>query len=329
MRYPSVRNAHIVPQGYLRNFASGEKIEVHTVGKAGSLTRPIKKVAVRPYFYRRERPDGTPIDDVEWSLSHSEDKAAPLLRRLADRWPLPTSDKAVLAEFFAVQALRGPKWRDWWAERTRVFIDEVRNHPEEIAARAADPQRFIDDLAALLSQDTTWALHMLDASRKLASSLGSMHWSLVEFASPWAATSDHPVVIWPISAGARPPQATAPEGFLATLEVRVPVSPTAAVLMTWLDDTDRSQARLRGARHHAASLNAFTVAEAERQWFHAPGSIVPRASGRLLPLGPLLLTNYSSLVAVRSARRQRASEIIQPLVGKPTVEMAFEMVVVN
>ena len=72
-------------------------------------------------------------------------------------------------------------------------------------------------------------------------------------------------------------------GVLETLEIRVPVSPRQAILMTWRDDADDADCVVRGRRDHTANLNAFTVAQAERQWFHQPGASTPIASGRLLP----------------------------------------------
>jgi hypothetical protein len=51
--------------------------------------------------------------------------------------------------------------------------------------------------------------------------------------------------------------------------------------MTWADNPDDEGSRVRGTRDHAANLDAFTVASADRQWFHRPGKPPPRASGNL------------------------------------------------
>jgi hypothetical protein len=68
-------------------------------------------------------------------------------------------------------------------------------------------------------------------------------------------------------------------GVLEALEIRVPVSPHHAILMTWRDEADDQDCRVRGTRDHAANLNAFTIAHAERQWFRQPGAPTPTALG--------------------------------------------------
>lgn len=87
--------------------------------------------------------------------------------------------------------------------------------------------------------------------------------------------------------------------------------------MTWLDQNDAATPRLRGARYHASHLNAFTVANADREWFHLPDTNPPVApGGRLLPLSPQLLTGYGPHTVERSARRAQASDWLERTKGK-------------
>jgi hypothetical protein len=58
------------------------------------------------------------------------------------------------------------------------------------------------------------------------------------------------------------------------------------------DSPDDERTRVQGTRDYAANLNAFTVAPADRQWFHLPDTSPPVASGKLLPLAPLLIPGY-------------------------------------
>ena len=112
MAYPKVERAHVVPRCYLKQFAEYDMIGMRLVGE--TTTRKVISIddaAVRKQFYRRTRPDGTPIDDIEWSLSHIESAAAPLLQNLGDRWPLSFEAKAILAELFSVQLVRGTRWK--------------------------------------------------------------------------------------------------------------------------------------------------------------------------------------------------------------------------
>lgn len=155
---------------------------------------------------------------------------------------------------------------------------------------------------------------MLLTTRKLATALGSMHWTLVEFGSQLVATSDHPVVLWP-GRDARSPEATSLKvGVLECGEIRLPLSPTRAVLMTWSDKPDDEETRVRGTRDHAANLNAFTVASADRQWFYVPDTSPPVGSGKLLPLSLQLVPGYSREDAARSVRLAAVSAEIRAAV---------------
>ena len=266
MKYPAVRNAHVVPEFYLRNFAQATQIETHRVAVAESRIRSVGKVGVRRYAYRRTRPDGTKIDDTEWSLSQLEDKAAPLIRDLEAHWPFVSDDRAIVASFVSAQAVRGPRWTAWYEAWTHGYIGELRANPSRVELPAGrEAQEVIDELEELLLSDTHRLRQMLEFTRKLPSAVASMHWTLVEFASPVIITSDHPLVLWPLDAGARAPQVTPPIGFMETLEIRLPISPRLVLLMTWADIENDNERKVRGARHHAKNINAFTREEAEQR----------------------------------------------------------------
>jgi hypothetical protein len=112
-RDPNVKNAHIVPQTYLRNWTIDDKIAVWLVPEGKRLPdQSVENVGTRRRFYRRTRPSsGEEIDDVEAMLGQGEAAATPLLRSFAQKWPLPTNEKIQLAELFGYQFLRGPRWK--------------------------------------------------------------------------------------------------------------------------------------------------------------------------------------------------------------------------
>jgi hypothetical protein len=58
----------------------------------------VKDAAVRRGFYRRERPDGTAIDDVAWMLSQLESNTLPTRFRVRESWPLSRDEKSKLTE---------------------------------------------------------------------------------------------------------------------------------------------------------------------------------------------------------------------------------------
>lgn len=310
--YPIVKSSHVVPATYLRGFADEhDRIGVRVPGKAEPHVMDVKNAGTRTKFHVRRRPDGTEIHDIEWSLSHIEDAAGPVLRSLAEAWSLDDDDRAgkrTLAELFAIQLLRGPRWIEWHEEFTWRQIEEWRAHGE--------PQDELELMEKWLLSDTQTFVKMIDLSRKALTIFASMKWTLLDFPRPWLATSDHPIVTWPLGVTARKPEATPHGGGLVeTLEYRVPVAPRCAILMTWADGRDT---RATAQKHDAASLNVFTVAEASPQWFHPPGVSPPMASGSLLPLSPTYVDGYTHDVARASARRARASEILQQKIGKDT-----------
>jgi hypothetical protein len=171
---------------------------------------------------------------------------------------------------------------------------------------------------------------MFPLATTTTSVLGSMHWTLVDFARPLLATSDHPVVLWP-GAEARVPQPVqvTAAGIMECIEIRLPLSPWHGVLMTWSDQPDDEGVRVRGTRDHAANFNAFTVASADRQWFHRPGPTPRKASGNLLPLSTQLIPGYTPIAAATSRRRTRTGEIVQKKIGRDFDDREVEVVTIT
>jgi hypothetical protein len=333
MEYKAVKNSHIVPRGYLRSFAVNEIIAMHLAGEFTSREIPVSKAGVLNDFYLRHRRDGTPIHDIEWSLEHIERAAPPILREISERWPLSLPEKAILAEFIGTQLVRGPRWRNSHNAFTSNYFAGVRAS-REFEGKQPEGMTYEDAVADAereLSSDTATVAKMLELSRKAMQIIGSMHWTLITFARPWLATSDHPVVIWPLGVPSRQPKKSAnfhEGGLTNTLEVRFPVSPCHALLMTWLDLPDDVAPTVIGNKEIAASVNAFTVAEAEHQWFHLPGVTAPRASGQLLPVAPRLVGGYSDDVARGSLRRNETSRRIQHKIGDRELSADVELLTI-
>src|SRR4051794_33987994 len=99
--YQRVNHSHIVPTGYLRQWADDDgMIMMRLVGESESNRISVRDAAVRTGFYKRQRRDGSRIDDIEWSLSKLENASIPLLSEVRDRWPLETDAKQRLAQLF-------------------------------------------------------------------------------------------------------------------------------------------------------------------------------------------------------------------------------------
>jgi Protein of unknown function (DUF4238) len=325
MKYPNVKNAHIVPRAYLESWAVDGKIGVVQVLEKKRLEMAVENVGTRRQFYQRERPDGSKINDIEWTLGELESKATPLLRACDEDWPLPKDDKVVLATLFAFQHLRTPRWKNEYESRTDRFLEQY-----DAANPPSLPPAELEEYNAQLRSNTNRLVMMLSTATTATAVFASMHWCLLEFERPLVATSDHPLVLWH-GAESRSPAATdiTQIGIFECIEIRLPLSPTHAVLMTWSDHPDDEHVRVRATRDHAANLNAFTVASAERQWFRRPGASTPCASGNLRPLSAQLIPGYTAHAAATSRRRQRASEYANSKVGRDLSDQEIEVVTVS
>jgi Protein of unknown function (DUF4238) len=292
--------------------ATGEKV-IH-VGAAG----------VRKNIYRRSRAGGSHIHDTEHSLGIIENLAAPILRQIGHHWPLSQREKQILAEFFGRQAVRGPRWMDWHTSNVDVWLQQVAETGiEGVPAQVIRAQ--LVETRQMLSSDTNRMHRMLSLGVKATAVFAAMHWTLLEFRSDVIATSDHPVVPWPLGVGARRPEPLRPDhGLLQTLETRIPVGSRAAILLTWANRTDTEPARIVGSRDHARNLNEFTIAQADLQWFHLPGHNPPRSTGgRLAPLSPSLVAGYDAAAAHGSQRRRTISSKLEEVMGQDSDQFDF------
>lgn len=309
--YPKVNKAHIVPRMYQKAFAVHGKVAVHTDGNPECVLTSTKTAGTRPTYYRRARPDGGVIDDVEASLSVIEGKATEPLRDLIANEPITAERKGILAQFVAVQMLRGPAFSEKREQILASMIEEMdANHftSEGLSAAGGDVEvarkRAIDRFL-----HPTQRLHsMLTRSLKLASVLGDMRWSVVRFDQPALAYSDHPVVMWPMDLTETTALSNQQFGPLSALEVRFPLGPTVALLMDWVDRSDKHNVSLDMSV--ASEFNAFTVAQADREWMHQPGDEPEIATGRLEPLSRLVEPSYDRSTLQSSARRARAQQFL-------------------
>jgi uncharacterized protein DUF4238 len=327
--YPEVNNAHIVPRMYQRAFEMDGKVAVHTDGAPDCVLTSTKTAGTRPTYYRRARPDGALIDDVEASLSVIEDKATKPLRDLIAGEPITVERKGILAQFIAVQMLRGPAFFEQREQLLVPMIEELEADdftPEGLAAAGGDVEvarkraidKYLDPTQCLLS--------MLSRSLKLASLLGYMRWSVVRFDHPALTYSDHPVAMWPMNIETTRALSRQQFGPLSALEVRFPLAPDVALLMDWVDRSDQHEITFEISA--ASEFNAFTVAQADREWMHRPGAEPDVADGMFEPLSRILEPAYDRSALLRSARRSRAQQFLASVQGRQfvkTVEVLIDL----
>lgn len=301
---PSVKDGHIVPRVYQRAWEDGlREVAVHRKGTAGCESKSTKLAGTRGPFYRRTRPSGEEIDDIEKSLSVIEGKAATPLRELIAGAPMEAERKGIVAQFLAAQMVRGPAFFAQREELIRPVFEGAEAEdfrPGRLASVDGDLQAAHQKAIGQELGTTKKFVTMLVYARKIASVLGLMRWQILRFDGPLLAYSDHPVVLWPLLVPASAPFPQPILGPLKTLEVRVPMAPDVAILMNWLDrDDEVAVAMPAGA---AAELNAFTISQAEAEWMHKIGPEPPVGTGSFRPLTRLIDPAYGEQTVAGSRR---------------------------
>jgi hypothetical protein len=281
---------------------------------------PTSRAGTRATYYRRKRLNGQSIDDIEACLSVVEAKSAPLLTDVLAGEPLTVEHKGGLAQLLAVQMMRGPAFFEHREETILAMLSGLATNdfkPQALAAVGGDVGRARGRLEEVLLDPTHRFMTMLTTSVKVATILSSMRWQIVRFDGPWLAYSDHPVVVWPLGVQWTAPfdrQGLAP---LAALEVRVPLAPDVALIMNWIDLDDEADRRL--GLLAAGELNAFTVAQADRQWMHRLDSEPYVPSGVFAPISRLIEPDYDSATALRSSRRATARRFVERVASRQYV----------
>lgn len=236
-----------------------------------------------------------------------------LLPRVQESWPLNLEDRATLAQLMALHVTRTAAFSEWFA----VARDESLPKYED---RFTTPEGYERFRSAMFS-DEERAKKILRIN-KLATVLGSMHWSLLTFENALLATSDQPVAPVPLL-GAEEQEAVSPtprRGWLETLEVRFPLSPHEALLATWYGALDGEGEPIPCDWAAAVNLNGITRAQAPR-YFHSP-SHLPAMPPAILreplmqfePLAPSVLPGYGTQAAFVSERRSRTSAEVTRLI---------------
>ena len=98
-------------------------------------------------------------------------------------------------------------------------------------------------------------------------------------------------------------------GPLGAVDVRVPLSAQVAILTTWADVPDKG-ASVQADSRFAGELNAFVVAQAERQWMHRPGDEPPIFRGLFGPLSRSVELAHCARDLAASRRRAYAADFL-------------------
>lgn len=277
-------HSHIVPAGYLSGWAGDDGLLA--VGWAAP-SRPHKRLApsvvgVRRGFYREPLADGSYVNRLDPAMSRLEGDAVSLIREIDQRWPLRRGDRATIGEFVALQFMRTPAWREWYANA----VDEASPR-----VRAENPERPDDVHAAALAEmrsDAARHDRLVENLASIGTAFVNTRWTLLRCGRPRLATSDHPVIPVPQTvAGVTPLSPIPPGGIMATTEFRFALSPRHLLVMTWLDDHSPERIvkmTIDQVRNH----NATVIEHADEQWFYHPDAHPERSARPWPPFAPAL-----------------------------------------
>ena len=246
---------HIVSASYLAGFADPDG-NLCVVGKDDNSVRRgrPRTMGFRPAFWGKDRQVRA---DAERWLSALESDIPEAVRGLLENGvPAPGSEQRLaLMLLLAMHGVRNPSARENVLQiQQRAIAEHAGKYQAGISLTG------YEDLLRLFTSDAFVAQVMLGHVSKLASFLGSMHWTLVEFDHALLATSDEPTVLMPV------PGATA---LADTYEARFAVDPRHALILAWVDVPDDGPV-VRGDDALAAQLNRGAIAQADQQWFHHP-----------------------------------------------------------
>jgi Protein of unknown function (DUF4238) len=194
--FPEVKSSHIVPRMYQQAWAVEGQVAVHVDGREACIPLSTQKAATRSRYYRRTRPSGEKIDDIEASLAYVEDKAKEQLDDLIVGRPITAERKGGVAQLLALQMFRSPAFFAQREELIAPMIERLRLtdfKPQAAAAARGGVDRLRSELAGAYLGETGRFMSMLTRSTKMATLLSHMRWQLVRFNAPVVAYSDHPV----------------------------------------------------------------------------------------------------------------------------------------
>lgn len=159
----------------VRGAGKSEQVQVFDKHSDRSFTARLEDVLAGRYFNTIWQDDF--VQDVEGPLSKLEDRAAPVLRKLADErsWAnLDGKEQVTLAFFLAVQFVRGPD--------TRVRIDQMIDQMQAVAKAMARDKADADVPAALTADERKQMVFelMRTSAAELAELLLKKTWLLFE-----------------------------------------------------------------------------------------------------------------------------------------------------
>lgn len=282
-------------------------LDCHFVG-GGAREISVRDAAVRADFYADRLADGGRSVEVETAMGKLETLAPRVLSEIEERWPFSDEDVGILAEFIALQMLRSPAWRALHDRLRGEILEGERQEWSHLGEEFWSAHRWT------IESDQHRSFLMLHQVPKVGSLIGSMHWTLLRFGTDRLVTSDHPVAPIVGGSGSRGlPGAIPTVGLANVAEFRFPVSPTHALLLSWLDEP--AGPPVRGFPQHAQAINGSVCAQAERAWFSRPSSRPASPRTDPVPITWGLFAGHGPQATESSQRRREAVARVNEMIA--------------
>ena len=238
---PEPARHHLVPKFYLRRFANSERRTLVLDRNGARRMTAIKRAAVVTDFYAIDDKDGQTSQELEKAFGLIESAGARIMQSVLDgTFPPRDRDRLEFAGYMALQSVRGHAFRRAWEQ---MLAEEGAAAHRNFTAKV-----------------------MVDNMPRLTNAFLRMRWRLCRFEQPCLFTGDQPVSYWRRGTTGRFFTGIAP---LSAQEVRFPLSPDHALVLTWKGTAEDE----RIYEHDAAvatTLNEWTARWCETELYCHP-----------------------------------------------------------
>jgi hypothetical protein len=310
---PYTRN-HVASVCYLNGWTDAGRVQAVRLRARLSAAVAPESTGYRKKFWGA---DDDLRGQAEGIASRIESEAGPVIAALPNTWPLRRGSVAwfAMVKFLALHVVRTPAFRRDIVQRSESLLQA--NQADHVATFGDAYPEFLERVRS----DFYVADLMVSNIPKIATLLGSAHWTLLTTSDPILGTSDQPVVPVPIVGpqAAAEITATPAGGFALTTEFRIAIDPRHALLLTWLDDADNIRDIATIGHRDACALNWSVAAQADAECFHHPQGSMPTvcppfAGPDSYPLGPSVHPGYDDDAAMRSSRRTQAAHRVDHMI---------------
>jgi hypothetical protein len=250
------RRHHYVPQHYLRRWSpDGKRVVVVPLppGSKPLFIASVRDLAVEKNLYAIETPNG--LDQtVETKLTAPIDAAfsAAIDALLEDK----RASFLDLALALGLQMMRGPEVRAHLGY-IKTEVERAREKFSRLFRGEEVDESFLEGIVETAEQNE-WVGLLVNSIVTMADVFAEMRWTAVYFERPMLVTSDSPISMWRREELDNEMMGMGPQ---SVDEVRLPLSPTLALLLT--HDTGEPR-RVKGDEAMACELNIGTCEFAQQ-----------------------------------------------------------------